>query len=77
MLCGDSSGEEHRQREPPGHMTGEVHAGKEKGKEEQSGRHVLVLSPSLEHSHSLTPTQSLSHCDAFIFSMEAMRRKQV
>ncbi|XP_040052872.2 histone-lysine N-methyltransferase EHMT1 isoform X2 [Gasterosteus aculeatus] len=76
MLCGDSSGEEHRQREPPGHMTGEVHAGKEKGKEEQSGRHVLVLSPSLEHSHSLTPTPSLSHCDAFIFSMEAMRRKQ-
>lgn len=77
------SDREDRQREPPGHMTGEVnvHAGKEKERRnnlfDRSSRSPslssLILSLSLKHTLSLTHSFSA----AFFSSMEAMRRKQV
>ena len=73
------SEEEDRQREPLGHMTDEVivHAVKEEEKRNNLFDTFLlflsVLPLSLSCTHSLT--RSLS--DAFFFSMEAMRRKQV
>lgn len=81
-----SDGED-RQREPPGHMTGEVnvHAGKEKERRnnlfDRSSRSPspslssLLPSFSLSQTHTLSLTHSFSA--AFFFSMEAMRRKQV
>ena len=83
------SEEEDRQREPPGHMTGEVnvHAGKEKEKRNNlfdtfslslsSPSLSLSFSLSLTHTHTHTLSLSRSLSDAFFFSMEAMRRKQV
>lgn len=79
------SDREDRQREPPGHMTGEVnvHAGKEKERRnnlfDRSSRSPslssLLPSFSLSQTHTLSLTHSFSA--AFFFSMEAMRRKQV
>lgn len=79
------SDREDRQRELPGHMTGEVnvHAGKEKERRnnlfDRSSRSPspssLLPSFSLSQTHTLSLTHSFSA--AFFSSMEAMRRKQV
>jgi len=69
MLRGDPSGEEDRQREPPGHVTGEV-------KKKKKGSNLFdTFSLSLSFSHTHTHSHSL--CDAASFSMEAVRRRQV
>lgn len=61
---------------------GECACGEREGKEEQSVRHIsrsLRPPPSLSLSVFVCLSLSLTHSlsDAFLFSMEAMRRKQV